>query len=83
MAKSITDKKIIYEVTVLANISFLKELGIMHHCRPKDCCCKGKKTIQQISKIKPMCHKLFKAQASWILTCLALREFADVQRYAV
>lgn len=46
VAKSITDKKIIYEVTVLANISFLKELGTMHYC-----CCKGKKkTIQQISK---------------------------------
>lgn len=38
VAKSITDKKIIYEVTVLANISFLKELGTMHYC-----CCKGEK----------------------------------------
>lgn len=46
VVKSVTDKKIIYEVTVLANAGFLKELGILHYCWPEDCCCKGKKTIE-------------------------------------
>jgi len=53
VVKSLTDKKIIYEVTVLANISFPKERGILHYCWPKDCCRKGKKNNRENKKKNP------------------------------